>query len=46
MEDNSKCKPGPNPETLKVDIPLEDAVKWLVTPKQNRKSEERRDNRR
>ena len=46
MEDKNKSKPGQKPETLKIEMPLEEAAKRLVKAPEKRKSEERRDNRR
>ncbi len=44
MEDKPKCKPGPKPETLKIEMLLEEAAKRLVKAPEKRKSEERRGN--
>ena len=33
MEDKPKGKPGPEPEKLKVDLPLKEALRRLVTPR-------------
>ncbi len=46
MENKPKSKPGPKPETLKIEMLLEEAAKRLVKPPEKRKSEERRGNRR
>ena len=46
MEDKNKGKPGPKPEVLKLDIPLDEAIKRLVTPKQKGDSQEKQGKRR